>query len=338
MGKSQEYAQQGETYRLMATNCQTPSEPQMVFQRAQELLKEALQAFNLAIDSNEKYAWAYAHRGATYRLLGSMTNFIPQAEENYGKADEDFKKAIELNSKYAWAYAQQGENYCCWALDLVDLKGSYVEKVKENLKTAIKAFDKAIEINQNYAWAYAHRGMAYRFCGHGLIRVGDDCISSEQPNFDRAIADLEKAIKLNKKYAWAYAYKATVHREKAFAYKYKQDDKGESDANLIQKEQEQWKLAFDNVQKAISIFPGIFDKPLLRHNSVLFNYEYSEEIGTEMPETRLFLFQPPPLTSGFQDNMPNKYELYARAISKVYTQGVDAAQEEIKAARDAYSQ
>jgi tetratricopeptide (TPR) repeat protein len=85
--------------------------------------RDAIDAFNKAIEEAEKadkkYAWGYAHRGATYRVLGCMANGTAQKEEFYTKAQKDFEDAIKLNPKYAWAYAQSGENYCCWGVDII---------------------------------------------------------------------------------------------------------------------------------------------------------------------------------------------------------------------------
>lgn len=296
MGTSQYYAQQGETYRLLGMSLQTPIDPDAPFQ-------DAINAFDEALQANNKYAWAYAHRGATYRLLGCRANSPPQKEENYSKAQEDFEQAIKLNPKYAWAYAQQGENYCCWGVDIIFSDRNQAET---NLKAAIKAFDEAIRIDETYAWAYAHRGVVYRFLGGFL---SDDFKSKEQPNFDKAVSDLKTAIKLNLKYAWAYAYLATVHREKAQAYSHVEEE---------QKEKEEWRLAFESVQQAIRLFPGIFDRPTLRKNFPIF------------PPRDAFIKLDS--DAAIKVDSTDKYDLYAKAVSKIYSEGLEAAQKEIEEA------
>jgi hypothetical protein len=69
-------------------------------------------------------------------------------------------------------------------------------------------------------------------------------------------------------------------------------------------------LAFENVQSAMKLFPGIFDRPMLRKSYPFF----------------------PPKYANINLKSSDKYDLYAKAMSKIYNEGVDAAQKEIEEA------
>ncbi len=56
---------------------------------------EALADFDRAIELDEKYAWAIARRGETYRLMGK-----------YAEALADFDRAIELDEKLRLGHRQ----------------------------------------------------------------------------------------------------------------------------------------------------------------------------------------------------------------------------------------
>ena len=164
--KLQALAQLGETHRLM---------------QEYEL---ALKIFEEVIIQDDKYAWAYAHRGAVKREL-----------LKYNPAKDDFDKAISLSggeeqSQYSWAFAQRGE----------------LHVVRKDFPTAVDDFTKAISLSggeeqSQYAWAFAHRGVAH-------LNRGEGC-------YDLAIKDFKKATDLNPEYAWAYAYLGQTHAQKA---------------------------------------------------------------------------------------------------------------------------
>src|SRR5262249_21168731 len=100
-----------------------------------ERYEEAMADVNRAIELDEKYDWALAQRGETYRLMGW-----------YEQALADLTRAIELDEKYAWALAQRGETY--------RLMGWYEQ--------ALADLTRAIELDEKYAWALAQRGLTYR--------------------------------------------------------------------------------------------------------------------------------------------------------------------------------
>lgn len=342
MTRNPNYAQEGENYRLEGMNFPISNDPNSsdpnsttwLAQNASDIalrnFQKAKEAFDKAIAANSENAWTYAHRGATYRMLGWMASSITEKEKNYSLAARDFETAIKLNPKYAWAYAHQGENYCSWGVDFIGVedKKSEAEKL---LESAIEAFQKAIEINSEYAWSYAHKGVAHRFLG-GFFR--GECKSKEQSNFEQAVQDLEKATKLNCKYAWAYANLGTVHREKALTYGWLQQKN--PDDNLLQEERDEWKSAFMNVQAAIEISPEIFTKSTLRKNSIIF----TGEVPTDLTQNSGSVPFSETSSRGIDEektraNIQYKYVLYAKAVNKVYAEGLQAAQEDIKAALEA---
>lgn len=120
------YAQQGETFRLMADI---------------DTVGQALDAFNEAVKQSPDYVWAIAHRGATYRQAG-----------NWNAALQDFSSAIEKSNGYAWAYAQRGETYR--EMVIRQIPGASPQQAQAD-------FEKAIKLDPNYAWAYAHLGATH---------------------------------------------------------------------------------------------------------------------------------------------------------------------------------
>ena len=154
------YAQQGETFRLMADI---------------DTFGQAVDAFNEAIKQAPNYVWAIAHRGATYSQAG-----------NWDAALEDFGEAIKQSNGYSWAYAQRGETYRQMVIRQIpgaspqQALADFEEAIKldpnyawayahlgathfylKNWQTARDNFTKAIELNNSYAWAYAFRGVVY---------------------------------------------------------------------------------------------------------------------------------------------------------------------------------
>lgn len=186
--KALDHAYQGEIYRMMGIQGQV--------QDSKRPFEDAISEFNKAIEADENYAWAYAHRGAAYFQLA----LLAKADcVEYNNALDDFNKAISLNATYSWAYAQKGETYR-W----LGIKYFSSSSIKE-FENAIEAFNKAIELAPDYAWAYAHRAAARRF----LFQTND----GPPPNLIQdSITDLNKAIELNSNYAWAYAYRAVFYR------------------------------------------------------------------------------------------------------------------------------
>ncbi|NJO15647.1 MAG: hypothetical protein HC877_07835 [Thioploca sp.] len=233
-----DHASQGEIYRMMGIQgqVQDPKKPFL----------DAIKEFDQAIQANEKYAWAYAHRGAAYfqLALSEKTNF-----NQYKKALDDFDKAISLNAGYSWAYAQKGETHR-W----LGIKHFSASAIKE-FESAIEAFNKAIELAPDYAWAYAHRSAARRFLFRNNGGLAPNLIQD-------SIHDLNKAIQINTNYAWAYAYLAVFHRLESASDK-----------------------AYEDLEEAARLYPDVFynyiepesveHKPHVRHKKgfMLFSAE-----------------------------------------------------------------
>jgi tetratricopeptide (TPR) repeat protein len=96
--------------------------------------KEAIAAYDRAIQLDPKDAKAYNNRATIYRFL-----------HEYQRAIIDYSRAIELNPKYAWAYGSRGFVYS-------DLK---------EYKKAIADYDRAIALDPNLPGFYGRRGEAY---------------------------------------------------------------------------------------------------------------------------------------------------------------------------------
>jgi len=161
------------------------------FRQANDL-KDAIDAYDKAIELNSQYWKAYTNRGVVYSELGNYPQAIkdydkaiglnPKDEKaynnrgldyrslgNHQQAIKDLNKAIKLNPMYADAYTNRGLVYS-------DLKKHH---------QAIKDYDKAIELNPKDATAYYCRGLAYDALG----------------NNNRAIINFKIAAKLGREEA-----------------------------------------------------------------------------------------------------------------------------------------
>ncbi len=96
--------------------------------------KEALEAFEKAIEIDPKYAFALCCKGYALGELGKREEAL-----------EAFEKAIEIDPKYAFAWNNKG-------VVLVNL-GKH--------KDALKAYEEAIEINSELALTYANLGKLF---------------------------------------------------------------------------------------------------------------------------------------------------------------------------------
>ncbi len=137
--------------------------------RQMEKYKESLADFNRAIELDDKVAWVIASRGETYRLM-----------EKYEEALADYTRAIELDDKYAWAVASRGLTY------------QLMKKYEESLTD----FNHAIELDDKAAWVIASRGQTYRL----------------MEKYEEALADYTRAIEVDDKYAWAVASRGLTYQ------------------------------------------------------------------------------------------------------------------------------
>lgn len=109
------------------------------------MYKEALDAFNKAIELYPQFAEAYGGRGMAYSELG-----------NYQQAINDYNKAIQLNP-HAFAYSNRGDAY----------------SELGNHQQAINDYNKAIQLNPQYAATYNGRGIAYSELGSYQQAIND---------------------------------------------------------------------------------------------------------------------------------------------------------------------
>ena len=114
--------------------------------------REAIAAYDRAINLDPQNADAYSSRGVAYREL-----------KEYQRAIADYDRAIALNQQDANTYYNRGNAY---------------RELKEYRK-AIADYDRAIALNPQYANAYNNRGYAY----HNLKEYGRAIA-----DFDRALA------------------------------------------------------------------------------------------------------------------------------------------------------
>jgi len=136
---------------------------------------EAECSLRKAIKKNDKYLWAHAQLGETYRLLAIVNNrnegYITQAIEHFTKA-----LGCEIEkSNYAWALAHLGATYrlrMTSDINLLKMRiAQQVNKAQEQSQEdplqpskgeALKYLNRAIELIPTYAWAWGMRATVYR--------------------------------------------------------------------------------------------------------------------------------------------------------------------------------
>ncbi len=139
-----------------------------VERHAENDLRAALDAFNRAVESNNRYSEAYRERGS-----------VKYDQQDYPGAAADFGKALELNPRDAESFFQRA---LVWSvLEEVYFKRGMDRERREQLDRAIVDFSKAIEIDPEHDKAYGARGIA-------LLIQGRESEGNQ---------DIDLAIKLN---------------------------------------------------------------------------------------------------------------------------------------------
>ena len=172
--------------------------------------KDAITAYNKAIELDPSYAMAFNMRGAAYTGLGV-----------FAQAMRDHGKAIDLDPQYAAAFNNRGVAYCQLGnfsqaiqdfnkgIDLdPEFEAIYVNRGNAyynlgNFTQAINDFNKAIELNPNNATTYSNRGNTYRDTG----------------NFGPALHDFNRSIELNPNVAAVYWNRGALYGQQLGNYR-----------------------------------------------------------------------------------------------------------------------
>jgi len=168
----------------------------------QDLLKEALDDFNKAIQLRPRYSEAYVNRAAVFAR-----------QNKYSEAMSDYDKAIELQPAFPKAYNNRG----MLQLGLQKFDG------------ALKDFNKAIELKPDFAVAYNNRGNLFLDenkyeeamrdynksieldADHVQAYNGLGVLLMRQNKNDAALAEFNKAIDRNPSYGEAYCNRAIAN-------------------------------------------------------------------------------------------------------------------------------
>jgi tetratricopeptide (TPR) repeat protein len=151
----------------------------MDYGKAEHYLKKA-------IDKNDRYFWAHAQLGETYRLRAITEN--NKRPDYVELAIEHFQKALDRppeDSNYVWALAHLGATYRLnitygiipFLNELIHQESSTANYLgKENIKQqkkimqpaeeALKCLNRAIQLMPTYAWAWGMRATIYRLTHH----------------------------------------------------------------------------------------------------------------------------------------------------------------------------
>ena len=142
----------------------------MDYRQAEEYLREA-------IGKNNRYSWAYAQLGETYRLRAITENEgVKNTTPYIDLAIEHFKKALNdettENSSYAWALAHLGATYRLkltnGIVNVLRIRSGISQQLnqetglKQNKDEALKYLNRAIELIPTYSWAWGMRSTVYR--------------------------------------------------------------------------------------------------------------------------------------------------------------------------------
>lgn len=142
----------------------------MDYGKAEHCLKKA-------IANNDKYFWAQAQLGETYRLRGITES--KKRQEYVTLAIDCFQKALDSkppeDSNYAWALAHLGATYrLCITYGIIKYLNHLIsqqsstetslgkENIKQQAEKALKCLNRAIELMPTYAWAWGMRATVYR--------------------------------------------------------------------------------------------------------------------------------------------------------------------------------
>jgi tetratricopeptide (TPR) repeat protein len=158
-------------------------------------LDRALEIYDQVIDSWPDYAWAWARKGRTLRLL-----------KRYDDSLICYNHALEFQPNYAWAW---------------NGKGIVLQRMGR-LDEALTCFETATTINPNNVWNWYNRADVLQSRerykeGASLLEQGLQ-IDPTHPNswaklgqiyrllgrYDDSVKAYEKGIKLEPTYAWAY--------------------------------------------------------------------------------------------------------------------------------------
>ena len=122
-----------------------------------------------AITANEKYLWAHAQLGETYRLLAIVSK---RNQKYITNAINHFKKALgsEIEkSNYAWALAHLGATYRLKMTGDINLLKTWIAQPQsqkapweDSKEEALKCLNRAVELIPTYAWAWGMRATVYR--------------------------------------------------------------------------------------------------------------------------------------------------------------------------------
>ncbi|XYI03940.1 tetratricopeptide repeat protein [Sorangium sp. So ce1128] len=177
---------------------------------------DAIRLFTEAIEIDDEYAWAYAHRGAAHAAL-----------DDWEPCCADFKKALSLNPNYGWAYAHWADahrSHAIFTLGRADTPAEWRDQ-HALIDKGIDYFKTAVELSPGSAWTFAHRGAAYTYkywlevmervlpvfaFDRGSPQVPGTRSTEGSDAASQALKDLETACELNPRYAWAHAFKACL--------------------------------------------------------------------------------------------------------------------------------
>ncbi len=106
-------------------------------------MERAREDYEMAIDADPTYAWAYAHLGELCRHQVNRMGISPKVRQEYFElGKKSFKKACELDDQYAWAWSH-------W--------GALLGNMRTDYKQSLEYLRRALIIRRNTdAWAFAN--------------------------------------------------------------------------------------------------------------------------------------------------------------------------------------
>ena len=256
------------------------------------LHRNALKAYEVAIQLNPINTKSYYHRGISKAALGK-----------YKAAIEDYKEAHRLNPDDAELIFDYAKAYNNWG----NKKAAQGEHT-----AAIKDYDKALELKSNYAKAYYHRGRAKAALGKYKAAIEDykeahrvnpghaELISdyakayknwgnekASQGEHTAAIKDYDKALELNSKYSKAYYHRG---RAKAALKKYNDAHKDYMNAIKLNPDLTGLKSDLGNLKSYLSKYyfiEGIKQAYIGKHKAAIADFSRAISFRCDYPEAYL---------------------------------------------------